>query len=170
VTRYRGPLSCLNEARYGIVWGAMGAARSCLSAARSYASERVQFNKPISAFQLTQEKIVDMTLEYTKSMLLAMHLGRRKDAGTLRPEQVSVGKLNSVHEAIEICRTTRTILGANGISLEYPAIRHIHNLESVLTYEGTVEMHTLIVGEAITRQPAFRRQPRPCQSVCSSMG
>jgi glutaryl-CoA dehydrogenase len=152
----RGPLTCLNEARYGIVWGAMGAARSSLEAALSYAGERTQFGRPISGFQLTQQKLVDMSLEYTKGVLLALHLARRKDAGTLRPDQVSMGKLNNVREALEICRTARTILGANGISLEFPVIRHMNNLESVLTYEGTVEMHTLVVGEAITGQAAFR--------------
>jgi glutaryl-CoA dehydrogenase len=152
----RGPLSCLNEARYGIVWGAMGAARSALRSALSYANERTQFGKPIAAYQLTQQKLVDMSLEYAKGVLLAIHIGRRKDAGTLRPEQVSLGKLNNVREALEICRTARTILGANGISLEYPVIRHMTNLESVLTYEGTVEMHTLVLGEAITGHPAFR--------------
>jgi glutaryl-CoA dehydrogenase len=151
-----GPLSCLNEARYGIVWGAMGAARSSLEAALSYANGRVQFGKPISAFQLTQQKLVDMSLEYTKGMMLALHLGRRKDAGKLRPEQVSLGKLNNVREALEICRAARTVLGANGVSLEYPVIRHANNLESVLTYEGTVEIHTLLVGQAMTGQAAFR--------------
>ncbi|KHL17065.1 glutaryl-CoA dehydrogenase [Mumia flava] len=156
VVGLRGPLSCLNEARYGIVWGALGAARSCLEAALDYAGERVQFGRPISAFQLTQQKLVDMNLEYTKGLLLALHLGRRKDAGALRPEQVSLGKLNNVREALEICRTARTVLGANGISLEYPVIRHMNNLESVLTYEGTVEMHTLVVGQAMTGHPAFR--------------
>jgi glutaryl-CoA dehydrogenase len=156
VSGLKGPLSCLNEARYGIVWGAMGAARSSIEAALSYANERVQFGKPISGFQLTQQKLVDMNLEYTKGVLLALHLGRRKDAGTLRPEQVSLGKLNNVREALEICRTARTVLGANGISLEYPVIRHMNNLESVLTYEGTVEMHTLVVGQALTGHAAFR--------------
>ncbi|GAB3562281.1 acyl-CoA dehydrogenase family protein [Amycolatopsis endophytica] len=156
VTGLKGPLSCLNEARFGIVWGAMGAARSCLHAAMDYAGERTQFGKPIAGFQLTQQKLVDMSLEYTKGVLLALHLGRRKDAGTLRPEQVSLGKLNNVREALEICRTARTILGANGISLEYPVIRHMNNLESVLTYEGTVEMHTLVLGQAITGHAAFR--------------
>ena len=156
VSSLKGPLSCLNEARYGIVWGAMGAARSSIEAALSYANERVQFGKPISGFQLTQQKLVDMNLEYTKGVLLALHLGRRKDAGTLRPEQVSLGKLNNVREALEICRTARTVLGANGISLEYPVIRHMNNLESVLTYEGTVEMHTLVVGQAMTGHAAFR--------------
>ncbi len=151
----KGPLSCLNEARYGIVWGALGAARTSIEVARRYAIEREQFGKPIGAFQLTQQKLVNMSLEYTKGYLLAMHLGRRKDAGQLRPEQVSLGKLNNVREAIDICRTARTILGANGISLEYPIIRHQNNLESVLTYEGTVEMHTLILGQALTGHPAF---------------
>ncbi|WP_425562008.1 acyl-CoA dehydrogenase family protein [Microbacterium kribbense] len=152
----KGPLSCLNEARYGIVWGALGAARSSLEAARRYARERVQFGRPIGAFQLTQQKLADMSLEYIKGYLLAVHLGRRKDAGLLRPEQVSIGKLNNVREALEICRTARTILGANGISLEYPVIRHAANLESVLTYEGTVEMHTLVLGQLLTGEQAFR--------------
>lgn len=156
VAGLKGPLSCLNEARFGITWGALGAARSSLQAALTYANERWQFGKPISGFQLTQQKLVDMNLEYTKGLLLALHLGRRKDAGTLRPEQVSLGKLNNVREALDICRTARTILGANGISLEYPVIRHMNNLESVLTYEGTVEMHTLVVGQAMTGQAAFR--------------
>lgn len=152
----KGPLACLNEARYGIVWGAMGAARSCLETARRYSIERVQFGKPIGAFQLTQQKLADMSLEYIKGYLLAVHLGRRKDAGILRPELVSIGKLNNVREALEICRTARTILGANGISLEYPVIRHQNNLESVLTYEGTTEMHTLILGQVLTGHQAFR--------------
>ena len=152
----KGPLSCLNEARFGIVWGALGAARSSMHAAQWYAAERTQFGKPISGFQLTQQKLVDMSLEYSKAWLLAWHLGRRKDAGTLRPEQVSMGKLNNVREALDICRTARTVLGANGISLEYPVIRHMNNLESVLTYEGTVEMHTLVVGQALTGVAAFR--------------
>jgi glutaryl-CoA dehydrogenase len=156
VTGLKGPLSCLNEARYGIVWGAMGAARSSFESARAYAGEREQFGKPIAAFQLTQQKLADMAVELAKGQLLALHLGRRKDAGRLRPEQVSVGKLNNVREAIEICRTSRTILGANGISLEYPVIRHANNLESVLTYEGTVEMHTLVLGQALTGHAAFR--------------
>jgi glutaryl-CoA dehydrogenase len=127
-----------------------------LRAALSYAGEREQFGKPIAGFQLTQAKLADMTLELVKGELLALHLGRRKDAGRLRPEQVSLGKLNNVREALEICRTARTILGANGISLEYPVIRHANNLESVLTYEGTVEMHTLVIGQALTGLPAFR--------------
>ncbi|CAG7622498.1 acyl-CoA dehydrogenase family protein [Leucobacter soli] len=152
----KGPLACLNEARYGIVWGALGAARSSLDSARRYATERTQFGKPIGAFQLTQQKLADMTLEYVKGYLLAVHLGRRKDQDLLRPEQVSIGKLNNVREALEICRTARTILGANGISLEYPVIRHANNLESVLTYEGTVEMHTLVLGQVLTGEAAFR--------------
>jgi glutaryl-CoA dehydrogenase len=152
----RGPLSCLNEARYGIVWGAMGAARSSYEAALRYAGERTQFGRPIAAFQLTQQKLADMALELAKGQLLALHLGRRKDEGRLLPEQVSLGKLNNVREALEICRTARTILGANGISLEYPVLRHANNLESVLTYEGTVEMHTLVLGQALTGQAAFR--------------
>jgi glutaryl-CoA dehydrogenase len=151
-----GPLSCLNQARYGIVWGALGAARSCLEAAREYAIGREQFGRPIAGFQLTQAKLADMSLELNKGMLLALHLGRRMDAGTLRPEQVSYGKLNSVREAIGIARTARTVLGANGISYEYPIMRHAANLESVLTYEGTVEMHQLVIGKALTGQDAFR--------------
>lgn len=152
----KGPLACLNEARYGIIWGSLGAARSSLECARQYSIDRIQFGKPIGGFQLTQQKLADMSLEYTKGYLLAMHLGRRKDAGLLRPEQVSIGKLNNVREALEICRTARTILGANGISLEFPVIRHANNLESVLTYEGTVEMHTLVLGQVLTGEAAFR--------------
>jgi glutaryl-CoA dehydrogenase len=151
----RGPLSCLTEARYGIVWGAMGAARTCFATALDYAGTRTQFGKPLAAFQLTQAKLVDMLLELQKGLLLALHLGRMKDAGTLTPEQVSVGKLNNVREALAIARTARTILGANGVTLEYPVIRHANNLESVLTYEGTSEIHTLILGEAITGVAAF---------------
>ncbi|MCL2551488.1 MAG: acyl-CoA dehydrogenase family protein [Actinomycetia bacterium] len=150
------PLSCLNHARYGIVWGAMGAARSCFETALDYAKEREQFGRPIAGFQLTQAKLADMAVELHKGILLAHHLGQRMDAGTLRPEQVSFGKLNNVREAIEICRTARTILGANGISLEYPVMRHATNLESVLTYEGTVEMHQLVLGKALTGLDAFR--------------
>ncbi len=152
----KGPLSCLSEARFGIIWGSMGAARSAFECALDYASTREQFGKPIGAFQLTQQKLADMALELAKGTLLAVHLGRLKDAGRLRPEQVSLGKLNNVREALEICRTARTILGANGISLEYPVIRHMNNLESVLTYEGTVEMHTLVVGQALTGHAAYR--------------
>jgi glutaryl-CoA dehydrogenase len=156
VTGLRGPLSCLSHARYGIVWGAMGAARSCFEAAVEYAKTREQFGRPIGGFQLTQAKLADMAVELHKGILLAHHLGRRMDAGRLRPEQVSFGKLNNVREAIDICRTARTILGANGISLEYPVMRHAANLESVLTYEGTVEMHQLVLGKALTGLDAFR--------------
>ncbi|KQX77383.1 MULTISPECIES: acyl-CoA dehydrogenase family protein [unclassified Streptomyces] len=156
VTGLRGPLSCLSHARYGIVWGAMGAARSCFETAVAYAKTREQFGRPIGGFQLTQAKLADMAVELHKGILLAHHLGRRMDAGRLRPEQVSFGKLNNVREAIEICRTARTVLGANGISLEYPVMRHATNLESVLTYEGTVEMHQLVLGKALTGLDAFR--------------
>ncbi|WP_077799551.1 acyl-CoA dehydrogenase family protein [Streptomyces sp. JHA26] len=156
VTGLRGPLSCLSHARYGIVWGAMGAARSSFEAALEYATSREQFGRPIGGFQLTQAKLADMAVELHKGILLAHHLGRRMDAGRLRPEQVSFGKLNNVREAIDICRTARTILGANGISLEYPVMRHATNLESVLTYEGTVEMHQLVLGKALTGLDAFR--------------
>ncbi|GGM83326.1 acyl-CoA dehydrogenase [Dactylosporangium sucinum] len=152
----KGPLSCLNEARYGITWGAMGAARSCLRVALGYTRQREQFGRPLAGFQLTQRKLVEMNVEYAKGLLLAWHLGRRKDAGVLTPAQVSLGKLNNVREALDICRTARTLLGANGISLEYPVIRHAGNLESVLTYEGTVEMHTLVLGQLMTGLPAFR--------------
>ncbi|MET7686261.1 acyl-CoA dehydrogenase family protein [Streptomyces sp. NPDC005423] len=156
VTGLKGPLSCLSHARYGIVWGAMGAARSSFEAAVEYAKTREQFGRPIGGFQLTQAKLADMAVELHKGILLAHHLGRRMDAGRLRPEQVSFGKLNNVREAIEICRTARTVLGANGISLEYPVMRHATNLESVLTYEGTVEMHQLVLGKALTGLDAFR--------------
>jgi glutaryl-CoA dehydrogenase len=152
----KGPLSCLSEARYGIIWGSMGAARSAWQAALDYATQRSQFGRPIAGFQLTQAKLVDMAVELHKGLLLALQLGRLKDNGGLRPEQVSFGKLNNTREAIEICRTARTILGGNGISLEYPVIRHMVNLESVLTYEGTPEMHQLILGQAITGIDAFR--------------
>ncbi len=155
-TGLRGPLSCLTHARYGIVWGAMGAARACFESAVGYAKSREQFGRPIGGFQLTQAKLADMAVELHKGILLAHHLGRRMDAGRLRPEQVSFGKLNNVREAIDICRTARTILGANGISLEYPVMRHATNLESVLTYEGTVEMHQLVLGKALTGIDAFR--------------
>jgi glutaryl-CoA dehydrogenase len=152
----KGPLSCLSEARYGIIWGSMGAARSAWQAALAYAGERTQFGKPIAGFQLTQAKLVDMAVELHKGLLLALQLGRLKDSTGLRPEQVSFGKLNNTREAIQICRTARTILGGNGISLEYPVIRHMVNLESVLTYEGTPEMHQLILGQAFTGVDAFR--------------
>jgi glutaryl-CoA dehydrogenase len=151
----KGPLSCLNEARYGIVWGSMGAARACFQSALEYAKTRVQFDRPIGGFQLTQAKLADMLTELSKGTLLALHLGRMKDQGTLRPEQVSLGKMSNVREAIEIARTARTILGANGVTLEYPVIRHMNNLESVLTYEGTNEVHTLILGQALTGISAF---------------
>ena len=155
VTGMRGPLSCLNEARFGIVWGAMGAARSCYETALEYSKTREQFGKPIGGFQLTQQKLVDMLVEINKGTLLALHLGRKKDEGTLDPRHVSLGKLNNVREALAIAREARTILGANGITLEYPIIRHANNLESVLTYEGTSEIHTLILGESITGLRAF---------------
>ncbi|WP_369202682.1 acyl-CoA dehydrogenase family protein [Streptomyces sp. PU-14G] len=152
----RGPLSCLSHARYGIVWGSMGAARACFDAALAYTREREQFGKPLAGFQLTQAKLADMAVELHKGVLLAHHLGRRMDAGRLRPEQISFGKLNNTREAIEICRVARTLLGANGISMEYPVMRHSTNLESVLTYEGTVEMHQLVLGKALTGFDAFR--------------
>ncbi|GAA5076098.1 glutaryl-CoA dehydrogenase [Thermocatellispora tengchongensis] len=151
----RGPLSCLNEARYGIVWGAMGAARSAFAAALEYAGQREQFGRPIAGFQLTQAKLARMATELTNGRLLALHLGRRKDAGAVRPHEISMGKLNNVAKALDICRTARTILGANGVSLEYPVIRHMTNLESVLTYEGTEEVHLLTLGRALTGQNAF---------------
>jgi glutaryl-CoA dehydrogenase len=155
VTGMRGPLSCLGEARYGICWGSMGAARACFEAALEYSKTRVQFDRPIGGFQLTQAKLADMVTELSKGQLLALHLGRMKDEGVLRPEQVSMGKMNNVREAIEIARTARTILGANGVTLEYPVIRHMNNLESVLTYEGTNEVHTLVLGQALTGISAF---------------
>jgi len=155
VTGLRGPFACLNEARYGIMWGAMGAARDSYEVALKYASERVQFNKPIASFQLTQQKLVDMVLEIQKGVLVALHIGRMKDAGTLCPEQISFGKLNNVREAIAIAREARTILGGNGIALDYSPLRHANNLESVRTYEGTDEVHTLIMGRAITGISAF---------------
>jgi glutaryl-CoA dehydrogenase len=152
----RGPFSSLNEARYGIIWGSMGAARDCYETALEYAKEREQFGKPIAGFQLTQRKLVNMLLEIQKGTLLALHIGRMKDEGTLRPEHISVGKLNNVREAIEIAREARTILGGNGITLDYPVMRHANNLESVRTYEGTDEVHTLILGNVITGTPAFK--------------
>ncbi|HEX6515879.1 MAG TPA: acyl-CoA dehydrogenase family protein, partial [Nocardioidaceae bacterium] len=151
-----GPLSCLNEARYGIVFGSLGAARDCLETAIAYAADRDIFDKKLAGYQLTQAKLADMTLELGKGMLLALHLGRLKDEGTLRPEQVSLGKLNNVREAIAIARECRTILAANGITLEYPVMRHANNLESVLTYEGTSEVHQLVIGQTLTGQSAFR--------------
>jgi glutaryl-CoA dehydrogenase len=151
-----GPLSCLAEARFGIVFGALGAARDSLECAIDYALTRVQFDRPIAGFQLTQAKLTDMALELQKGYLLAMHLGRAKDEGRISSTMISAGKLNNVREALEICRRSRTILGGNGITLEYPVLRHANNLESVLTYEGTSEIHTLVVGEALTGIGAFR--------------
>ena len=151
----RGPLSVLNEARFGIVWGVMGAARACYQTALDYSKSRVQFGRPIAGFQLTQEKLVNMLVELNKGTLLALHLGRMKDEDRLSPEHVSLGKLNNVREALAIAREARSILGASGITLEYPVIRHMNNLESVYTYEGTNEIHTLILGQAITGIEAF---------------
>jgi glutaryl-CoA dehydrogenase len=155
VTGIKGPLSCLTEARFGIVWGSLGAARACFECALEYSKARVQWGKPIGAFQLTQRKLADMSLELQKGMLLALELGRLKDEDRLQPQQVSYGKLNNVREALAIAREARSILGASGITLEYPVIRHMNNLESVLTYEGTNEIHTLIVGEALTGLRAY---------------
>jgi len=152
----RGPFSCLSEARYGIIWGSMGAARDSYEAALEYSGGREQFGRPIAGFQLTQQKLVDMMLEIEKGTLLALHVGRMKDEGTVRPEHISAGKLNNVREAIEIAREARTILGGNGVTLDYSPLRHANNLESVLTYEGTSEVHTLILGQALTGIPAFR--------------
>ncbi len=152
----RGPLSCLNEARYGIVWGAVGAARACYEAALSYAKERTQFGKPIAGFQIQQQKLAKMAVEVNRGTLLALHLGRMKDEGTLRPEHVSMGKLANVDAALDVCRSARQVLGANGITLEYPVIRHMNNLESVVTYEGTADVHALVLGEALTGINAFR--------------
>ncbi len=151
----RGPFACLNEARYGIIWGAMGAARDAYETALAYALRRRQFGQPIAGFQLTQQKLVDMVLEIQKGLLVALHTGRLKDAGTLAPEQISFGKLNNVREAIAICREARTVLGGNGVTLEHSPARHAGNLEGVRTYEGTDEIHTLIMGRALTGIPAF---------------
>ena len=149
-------MSCLNEARFGIAFGALGAARDCLETAIAYSIDREQFDRPIAGFQLTQKKLADMALELGKGMLLALHLGRLKDEHLIRPEQVSLGKLNNAREALAIARECRSILGGNGITLEYPIIRHMNNLESVFTYEGTNETHTLVVGEALTGIPVYR--------------
>ena len=157
VNSLRGPLSCLNEARYGIVWGAVGAGRACFEAALEYAKERIVFDKPIAGYQLTQQKLAEMALELNRGLLVALHIGRMKDNGTLRQEHVSLGKMGNVRGAMEVARSARTILGANGVTLEYPVIRHVNNLESVLTYEGTHEVHTLVVGEALTGVNAFGR-------------
>ena len=153
----RGPLSCLNEARFGIVFGAVGAARACFEEALNYSKERIVFGKPIAGYQLTQQKLAEMALEVNRGFLTALHIGRMKDQGTLRPEHVSLGKMGNVRGALEVCRSARTILGGNGITLEYPVIRHMNNLESVLTYEGTHEVHTLVVGQALTGENAFGR-------------
>jgi glutaryl-CoA dehydrogenase len=150
-----GPFACLNEARYGIIWGAMGAARDSYEAALAYSMERRQFDKPIASFQLTQKKLVDMMLEIQKGTMVALHIGRMKDAGTLRHDQISFGKLNNVREAIEICREARTVLGGNGVTVDHSPLRHANNLESVRTYEGTDEVHTLILGGSLTGIPAF---------------
>ncbi|MFW0775938.1 acyl-CoA dehydrogenase family protein [Paenarthrobacter nitroguajacolicus] len=152
----RGPFSCLNEARYGIAWGAMGAARDSYEAALEYAGNRLQFGRPLAGYQLTQEKLVNMLVEIQKGTMLALHLGRLKDAGHLQPQQISLGKLNNVREAIKIAREARTILGGNGVTLDYSPLRHANNLESVRTYEGTDEVHTLILGQHITGIGAFR--------------
>jgi glutaryl-CoA dehydrogenase len=155
-TSLRGPLACLNEARYGIVWGAAGAARSCFEAALDYSRERIQFGRPIASFQLQQAKLAGMAVEVNRATLLALHLGRLKDAGRLAPEQVSMGKLANVDAALGVARTARQVLGANGITLEYPVMRHMANLESVVTYEGTADVHALAIGAALTGISAFR--------------
>ncbi len=152
----RGPLSCLNEARFGIVFGAVGAARACFEAALDYSLERVQFDRPIASFQIQQQKLAMMALEVNRAALLALHLGRCKDEGRLRPEHVSMGKLGNVNAALEVARTARQMLGANGVTLEYPVIRHMNNLESVVTYEGTADVHALVIGAALTGIQAFR--------------
>ena len=155
-TSLRGPLSCLNEARYGIVWGAAGAARACFEAALAYSKERIAFGRPIAATQIQQYKLAQMALEVNRSALLALHLGRMKDEGRLLPEHVSMGKLGNVNDALAVARTARQVLGANGITLEYPVIRHMNNLESIVTYEGTADVHALVVGGALTGIQAFR--------------
>jgi len=155
-TSLRGPLSCLNEARYGIVWGAAGAARACFESALNYSKERIQFDQPIASFQMVQERLAKMALEVNRATLLAHQLGRLKDAGELRPEQVSMGKLGNVNAALDVARSARQVLGANGVTLEYPVIRHMNNLESVVTYEGTADIHALVVGGALTGIQAFR--------------
>ncbi|MBA2516170.1 MAG: acyl-CoA dehydrogenase family protein [Solirubrobacterales bacterium] len=155
-TSLRGPLSCLNEARYGIVWGAVGAARACYEAALEYSKERIAFGKPIASFQLQQQKLAMMALEVNRATLLALHLGRLKDEGRLRPEHVSMGKLGNVNAALDVARSARQVLGANGVTLEYPVNRHMNNLESVVTYEGTADVHALVVGGAVTGIQAFR--------------
>ncbi len=156
ISTLRGPLSCLDEARFGIVFGVMGAARACFESALDYAKERIVFGKPIAGYQLTQQKLAEMALEVNRGSLLALHLGRMKDSGTLLPDHVSLGKMANVRAALEVARSARSVLGGNGITLEYPVIRHMNNLESVLTYEGTHEVHTLSVGKALTGENAFR--------------
>jgi glutaryl-CoA dehydrogenase len=156
VSSLKGPLSCLNEARYGIVWGAAGAARACYEAALSYAKERVQFDRPIASFQIQQQKLAQMALEVNRATLMALHLGRMKDDRVLRPEHVSMGKLGNVNAALDVARTARQVLGANGVTLEYPVIRHMNNLESVVTYEGTADVHALVIGGAVSGIQAFR--------------
>ena len=152
----RGPLSCLSEARFGIVFGAVGAARACYESALDYAKNRIQFGKPIASFQIQQQKLAMMAVEVNRASLLALHLGRMKDAGVLRPEHVSMGKLANVNAALDVARNARQVLGANGVTLEYPVMRHMNNLESVVTYEGTADVHALVVGSAITGIDAFR--------------
>ncbi|WP_426716149.1 acyl-CoA dehydrogenase family protein [Corynebacterium auriscanis] len=156
VSSLRGPLTCLNEARYGIIWGALGAARDCLQTTLAYTAQRPVFKRPLSSFQLTQAKLSDMTVELNKSLLMALQLGRLKDRGELKPHQTSAGKLNSTRVALDIARECRSLLGAAGITTEFSPMRHANNLESVLTYEGTAEMHQLIIGQALTGEAAFR--------------
>jgi glutaryl-CoA dehydrogenase len=155
VVGLKGPLSCLNEARYGILFGAVGAARACYEAALEYSLERVQFDRPIAGFQLTQRKLVDMMVAVNRGMILALHIGRMRDQGTAGVEDISFGKMDNVRMALQVAREARAVLGANGVTLEYPVIRHMNNLESVFTYEGTNEVHTLILGQAITGISAF---------------
>ncbi|HUB77016.1 MAG TPA: acyl-CoA dehydrogenase family protein [Solirubrobacteraceae bacterium] len=155
-TSLRGPLACLDEARFGIVWGAAGAARACFEAALDHATKRIQFDRPIGSFQLQQQRLATMALEVNRATVLALHLGRLKDAGRLLPEHVSMGKLGNVNAALEVARSARQLLGAGGITLEYPVMRHMANLESVVTYEGTADVHALVLGAALTGIPAFR--------------
>jgi glutaryl-CoA dehydrogenase len=156
VTGLKGPLSCLTEARFGIAWGVTGAARTCLESAIEYAKTREQFGKPIASFQLTQAKLSWMAADLYRSQLLALHLGRLKEAGSVSPVQVSIAKMTNVRSALDIARQARTVLGASGVTLEYPPIRHANNLEAVLTYEGTEEIHTLAIGQALTGISAYR--------------
>jgi glutaryl-CoA dehydrogenase len=159
VSSMKGPLSCLSEARFGILFGVMGAARACYEAALDYSKTRIQFGVPIASFQLTQQKLVEMMVTVNRGTLVALHLGRMKDQGRITPELVSFGKFDNVRNALDVARTARSVLGANGITLEYPVIRHMTNLETVLTYEGTNEIHTLILGQAITGLAAFKAAP-----------